>query len=316
MSIVFREVTAAGVIGLSGEVPDGAIVGLIGEDSPGLAAPLRLAAGLLAPDFGTVEAGEPRRHLGLDDALNLAPVSTLTLEHALARHDALVHARARIGLERLRRSGAAILLLSHQQDLLRDLCDEIWWMQDGRLQAKGEPREVLAAFNGHVALRLRDWAASVSATLAPSMRRGDGRARLLSVTPLDAAGRPAVVWRSGDPAGVRVTVQFLQPVDDPVVGIMIRTRIGIEVYGTNTELEGVKLGPRAAGDTLAVTYSFRCDLCPQEYTLTAASHDPDGVWHDWLEDAVALTVTDSRYTAGVANLRAAVTVTAVTPGAG
>jgi lipopolysaccharide transport system ATP-binding protein len=52
---------------------------------------------------------------------------------------------------------------------------------------------------------------------------------------------------------------------------------------------------------------MRCDLCPQEYTLTAASHDPDGVWHDWIEDAVAFTVADSRYTAGVANLRATVT---------
>jgi len=32
------------------------------------------------------------------------------------------------------------------------------------------------------------------------------------------------------------------------------------------------------------------------------------VWHDWLEDAVAFSVTDSRYTAGVANLRAVVEV--------
>ena len=40
-----------------------------------------------------------------------------------------------------------------------------------------------------------------------------------------------------------------------------------------------------------------------------ASHDPDGVWHDWLEDAVAFSVTDGRYTAGVANLRATARVT-------
>ena len=53
-----------------------------------------------------------------------------------------------------------------------------------------------------------------------------------------------------------------------------------------------------------VTFAFRCELCPEEYTLTVASHDPDGVWHDWLEDAVAFAVSDDRYTAGVANLRA------------
>ena len=87
---------------------------------------------------------------------------------------------------------------------------------------------------------------------------------------------------------------------------MIRTRIGLNVYGTNTELEQLKLGPVKAGDGVRVTYRFPCDLCPGEYTVTAASHDPDGLWHDWMDDAVAFSVTDSRYTAGVANLKAQV----------
>jgi lipopolysaccharide transport system ATP-binding protein len=55
-----------------------------------------------------------------------------------------------------------------------------------------------------------------------------------------------------------------------------------------------------------VSYRFRCDLCPGDYTVTAASHDPDGLWHDWMEDAVAFSVSDSRYTAGVADLKARV----------
>jgi lipopolysaccharide transport system ATP-binding protein len=71
-------------------------------------------------------------------------------------------------------------------------------------------------------------------------------------------------------------------------------------------LERLKLGPSPAGDTLQVSFAFRCELCPEHYTLTVASHDPDGVWHEWLEDAVAFSVTDTRYTAGVANLRATV----------
>jgi lipopolysaccharide transport system ATP-binding protein len=73
-------------------------------------------------------------------------------------------------------------------------------------------------------------------------------------------------------------------------------------------LEKLRLGPCGAGDTLEVAFGFRCELCPQEYTLTVASHDPDGVWHDWLEDALAFSVSDSRYTAGVANLRATASV--------
>ncbi len=92
---------------------------------------------------------------------------------------------------------------------------------------------------------------------------------------------------------------------------MIRTRVGLDVYGTNTELEKVKAGPCAPGDVLQFEFRFRCDLCPGEYTLTAASHDPDGTAHDWIDDAVAFVVADSRYTAGVANLRAKVAFTRV-----
>ena len=65
-----------------------------------------------------------------------------------------------------------------------------------------------------------------------------------------------------------------------------------------------------------MTFTFRCDLCPQQYTVTAASHDPDGVWHDWMEEAVSFSVTDTRYTAGVANLRASVSVERSEQGAG
>ncbi|RPI12224.1 MAG: hypothetical protein EHM65_06255, partial [Acidobacteriales bacterium] len=144
--------------------------------------------------------------------------------------------------------------------------------------------------------------------LRPPLRRGDGRAGLLSIETLDERGHPTMVWRSGELVSVRVTVRYREAMENPVVGIMLRTRIGFEVYGTNTELEAVNLGPCAAGDIRRVLFSFRCDLCPREYTLTAASHDPDGALHEWLEDALAFTVVDSRFTAGVANLRATTNV--------
>jgi hypothetical protein len=138
------------------------------------------------------------------------------------------------------------------------------------------------------------------------MRRGDGRAEILSLETLGASGLPTAVWQSGENATVRVTVRYHDAVEQPVIGIMIRTRIGLEVYGTNTELEKVNTGTCTAGSRMQVEFAFRCDLCPGEYTITAASHDADGTAHDWVDDAVAFAVADSRYTAGVANLRAKV----------
>jgi lipopolysaccharide transport system ATP-binding protein len=308
MAIAFRDVSFPPIHQFSVTAPDGVVIGLIGEEGSGAREVLRLAGGAVAPASGEVEMPGNRRLITTTDPLNLAPVEVLALEHALAGHDALVRIRASVGLERLRRAGATILMLSHEQDLLRALSDEVWWIHDGGVAAKGDPREVLEQYNRHIAKRVRAWGEAVTPALNPSMRRGDGRARILKLETADEQGGSATVWQCGSNVQVGVTVQFESPVDDPVVGIMIRTRIGFEVYGTNTELEGIKLGPCQAGDVISVRFRFRCDLCPQEYSITAASHDPDGIWHDWLEDAVAFSVTDSRYTAGVANLRASIDV--------
>jgi len=308
MAIEFCEASRPPLEKFSAAAPDGVVIGVIGANGSGKGALLRLAAGLEKPVSGEIRARGLQRLLGPNDPLDLESGELLLLDHALARQDAVARARAAVALDRLRRAGATILVVSHEEELLAQLSDEVWWLDQGRLAARGDPREVLPKYRRQVARRLRAWGAAEPAPLAPSLRRGDGRARLLALETLDVNGQATQVWQSGETVAVRVTVRFERPVADPVVGILIRTRIGFEVYGTNTELEGVPLGPCQAGETLRLSFAFRCDLCPREYTLTAASHDPDGVWHDWLEDAVAFSVVDARYTAGVADLRAQVSL--------
>jgi hypothetical protein len=103
-----------------------------------------------------------------------------------------------------------------------------------------------------------------------------------------------------------VRSRFHQPQCDPMVGILIRTRIGMDVYGTNTRIEKVHLGSYQAGAEVEVDFHFECWLTPQQYTLTVATQNPDGTSHDWLDDVIAFDVVDARAAAGVANLRAKV----------
>jgi ABC-type sulfate/molybdate transport systems ATPase subunit len=308
MAIVFRGAACPPLIEIDAVAPDGAIIGIVGENGSGKTRLLRLAAGIDRPVSGSVEASGAARLLGPLDALNLAPTPVLLIDQTVAQHDWVVRERVAVALDRMRRAGSTVLLVSHEEDLLRLLADEIWWLREGRLAGRGDPEQMMAAYRQHVAARVRAWGGAISAPLSPRMRRGDGRAEVLGIQTIGESGQPTVVWRSGELAVVKATVRFHQTVEDPVVGMMIRTRVGLNVYGTNTELERVKLGPCAAGETLEISFAFRCELCPGDYTLTLASHDPDGVWHDWLEDALAFAVTDERYTAGVANLRARVTL--------
>lgn len=280
-------------------VPAGAVIGVIGEKNS-------------ATDLLSAIARENplARLLGPLDELDWTPADVLCLDQTFALKDAFTRFSSLPSIERLRRRGSCVFLSSHDEQLLRSISDEVWWVDADGITASGDPAEVLPLYHRRTAERLRAAGKLQQPALDPALRRGDGRARILALDTLGSDGEPTGIWRSGEQATVRVLVRFDAAVGDPVIGIMIRTRIGFEVYGTNTELESARVGPCASGDEREVLFTFRCDLCPQEYTLTAASHDPDGVWHDWLEDAVAFSVTDTRYTAGVANLRAKVITSA------
>jgi ABC-type multidrug transport system ATPase subunit len=308
MAIEFRGARLAPLRDLTVSAPNGSVIGVVGEKGAGKAALLRLASGAAQPEAGEVIAAGERRYLGPLDALQLSPVDILLMEHSLAHHDALVRARALAGIDRLRGAGTTVLIVSHELDLLQSLCDEVWWLDAGSLAQRGDPLEVLNAYRESIAEKVRAWGATLKNPLRTATRRGDGRAEILSIETLDGAGNPTAVWLSGENATVRFAVRYHDQVVEPVIGIMIRTRIGLEVYGTNTELEKVSTGNYAAGERLRIEFGFRCDLCPGEYTITAASHDADGATHDWLDDAMMFTVADSRYTAGVANLRAKVKI--------
>ena len=311
MALVFRRVTSAPLVEFDAAAPDGAVIGVVGENGAGKSVLARLAGGVEQPASGEVESHGGARLLGPDDPLNLAPAPVLAIDHTFARHDPLVRERAAVAIDRLRQTGSTILLVSHEEELLRRLADEVWWLHEGKLASRGDPEEILGAYRQHIAARVRAWGGTMKTPISPRFFRGDGRAEIVGVELGGEDGKPTMAWRSGEQVGVKITVRYQALVAHPVVGMMIRTRSGFNVYGTNTELERLRLGPVRQGGMLAVSFQFRCDLCPQEYTLTVASHDPDGVWHEWLEDAVAFLVADSRYTAGVANLRAKVSFAVV-----
>lgn len=313
MSIELRDITYGPLKGVSAWAPKGAIIGVVGEKGSGTSDLLRLMAGIAQPDAGEVVGPGNRRFVGEAEPVSPAPVELLAIDHALGKYDALIRARTFVGLERLRKAGATVVITSNEEDMLERICDEIWWLNDGTVAAKGDPRDTLRKYRAHIASKFQSWSESLKTKIEPVDRRGDQKAEVKQLQLLNAKGRPTLVWRSGEDVGISVTVGYASPVAQPVVGILIRTRIGFEAYGTTTALEGTALPAVDAGGEQRVLFQFRCDLCPGDYTVTVTSQDSDGVMHDWVEDALSFVVADDRRTPGVVNLRAKVVVDPATP---
>ena len=249
--------------------------------------------------------------LAFSVAIHVEP-DILVVDEALAVGDAVFANRCVRKFQELQESGVTVVFVSHDLGLVKQICDRAIYIQDGRIQAEGEPSKVINRYVGAVLEKQKAWAAEAPIEptngLTPSHRHGDRIGEVMEVELCGASGEPARAVVSGERVTVRVRTKFhgLQP--EPMVGILIRTRTGLEVFGTNTKVEETPLPACRAGDVVDVEFSFECRLTPQEYTLTVATQHSSGHSHDWLDDAIAFRVLDVKARAGVANLETRVSV--------
>jgi hypothetical protein len=237
--------------------------------------------------------------LAFATAIHVDP-EILVVDEALAVGDAVFANRCVRKFEELKERRVTVLFVSHDLGLVKQLSNRAIFLLNGRIAAQGEPRDVINRYIGMVLGGGSAPARNGSAT----HRHGDGSSEIISVEILNRRGDVVTLVSSGESITVCVRSRFQQPTRDPMVGILIRTRIGMDVYGTNTRIEHQNLGDFATGDVLQVDFSFECWLTPQEYTLTVATQNPDGSSHDWLDDVLAFQVVGTRAAAGVSNLRA------------
>ncbi len=244
--------------------------------------------------------------LAFATAIHVEP-DILVVDEALAVGDAVFANRCVRKFQELRQRKITVLFVSHDLGLVKQLSDRAILLVGGRIHAQGDPNQVINQYIGLVLEKQRaDAEPREAGRLTAGFRHGDRTSEILDVQLLDANGERVKVVPSGAPVRVRMRSVFHEPKADPMVGILIRNRIGMEVYGTNTRVEQITLGEFEAGDELDLEFRFECWLAPQQYTLTVATQNPDGSSHDWLDDVLAFEVVDARALAGVANLRAKV----------
>jgi lipopolysaccharide transport system ATP-binding protein len=248
--------------------------------------------------------------LAFSTAIHIEP-EILIVDEALAVGDAIFASRCIRKFEDLRQKKVTVLLVSHDLGLIKRLADRAIFMLEGQVVMEGTPKDAVNQYVGFVLDRersLRPPVANVDENVAAksSFRHGDGASRIVDVQLLNGAGRQSRIFRPGDALVVRIQAVFSHPVDNPVVGILIRNRIGMDVFGTNSRLEGVDLGSFEKNETLEIEFELDCLLSRQEYTLTVATQYWNGLSQDWMDDVLDFEVIDTKDVAGVLNLNARV----------
>jgi len=215
----------------------------------------------------------------------------LIVDEALSVGDAYFQHKSFDRIRKFRDAGTTLLFVSHSIGAVKTLCNRAVLLDGGLLVKDDAPDTVLDYYNAMIAKQQEDQKILQTETECGRVvtRSGDGLAVITSVELLQQ-GRPVRAVQTGEEVVIRVSGKAQEALDELTVGILIRDRLGNDVFGTNTFLHGLKIDSLAPGQPFCVDFYFpRLLLGRGTYSVSAALHKKDTHTagnYDWWDRAL------------------------------
>ena len=252
--------------------------------------------------------------LGFALASSVEP-DVLIVDEALSVGDLHFQQKCLQRIRQIHERGATVLFVSHDPSMIQKFCDEAILLDAGQMIDRGRPDQVLDFYTARLAEKYRtegtgsrvirpgeveemepdgdasDWTAP---NFVQGHRTGNFRAVITGVE-LAAKGKDhgtkALVC--GSEAALRVRFVACEAIEEVTVGIMIRDRLGQEIFGVNTAYRQVSITQIVAGEAREVSFALPLNLGEGLYSLTVAIHA--GLNHtetcfDWVDQALSFQV--------------------------
>ncbi len=247
----------------------------------------------------------------------------LIVDEALAVGDNYFVNKCFHRLNELKARGVTILFVSHAATTVTSLCSRALLLDRGTTLMVGEAEQVVNHYNQLVRERQSADVQRVSeqahpvetaGTLAapapakPSVvadpeleknckdtRFGNGAARIVRVRLEDTAGHERSEFTHGQNVVIKFYCEFHEDSDELVIGYFCRTDTGINITGTNTQVEGIKIPRQPAGSRALMLFHTTLPVRPGVYSITMAltgrrGRDIEISTLDWVDLAASFSV--------------------------
>ncbi|OGR00399.1 MAG: sugar ABC transporter ATP-binding protein [Deltaproteobacteria bacterium RIFOXYD12_FULL_55_16] len=260
----------------------------------------------------------------------------LIVDEALSVGDAKFQAKCFEQLRQLKENGTSILLVTHSSEQIVTHCSTAVLLNNGIQLETGEPRRVVNRYmdllfgkekklpenaphqstglpapppvEAAYTLSISEDIFSTRSGYNPhEYRWGDGTATILDYyLAADNDPYPSAIT-TGQTICLAISVRFNGGLIRPILGITIKTKEGVTVYGVNSEtLEGddlIKLG--RSGSVIQAEAVFTCRLAPGDYFISlgiATKHGEEVIPHDRRYDSIHLQLRPDNTFFGLADL--------------
>jgi ABC-type polysaccharide/polyol phosphate transport system ATPase subunit len=244
----------------------------------------------------------------------------LLIDEVLAVGDAAFQQKCFDEFERIRESGATVILVTHDMGAVKRFCDRALLLERGTVVAIGDPEEVgdqyldmnfSAEARAEVAAEIaadpedEETSADVGeislagTVITDTDRHGNGQAEILDSWVEDEQRRRVEHLPFGARCTFAMRVAFHETVENPLFGMSVLTDQGVTVFEPNN-LDLPPMGRFEAGDVREARITFDSYLAPGRYALTPSlCKDESGLeWFDRRPRMHRLLVTGTVKTLG------------------
>ncbi|RED57641.1 ABC transporter ATP-binding protein [Cohnella lupini] len=169
-------------------------------------------------------------------AIHVDP-DVLIIDEALAVGDEVFQRKCYAKFEEFKAKGKTIILVTHDLNAVRALCDRVGIIYDGTLIFEGTSNDVVNYYQ-KMSLTANMQVAVQHETKEDELRYGNGKAKIIEYKLLDQNDDPSIVYKTGEKIKVTIRAEIIEHLENPVIGVIFKTINGVEVFGTNSKILG------------------------------------------------------------------------------
>lgn len=216
-------------------------------------------------------------------AINVLP-DILVVDEALAVGDARFQQKCLAKIKKFCRTGTAIFV-SHDTSAVTELCSRVIWIASGKIKMDGPPKFVAEKYlqymyEGDTGSDTADAEVPGMPKVSHDMSRfvsidrrfrqfGDRRISVSGVRMQSQGSGNGVVY-AGRACDIMVALDCHADIAHPIVGYLVKDRLGRDVMGDNTETLSYQLSPFRAGHHYVIKFSLDAwpNLLDGDYALS------------------------------------------------
>lgn len=220
----------------------------------------------------------------------------LIVDEALSVGDAYFQHKSFGRIKAFCEAGTTLLLVSHDKAAIQAVCDRAVLLDKGTILRVGEPEEIMDFYNAMIG--------GNGGGNIEQVCMDDGRVKTISgtrevviqsVRMFNAKGVEAEVFAVGENCRLEVETEAQATVDTLICGMMIKDRLGQDIYGTNNYLFHQDVKRVRKGTRHKFSFFVPLNLGVGNYSITVAcTGDPSHVVsnYEWIELAKVFQVVN------------------------